>query len=88
MVDASPQNPFDFYMAGYRAHLKAGYVKVVNDAGTLIALMPDFDQLGKTEIWGGYPGGKPTQMRPYSAMNAGTGFMPYSAFAAQSAQRR
>lgn len=86
MVDQNPSNPFDFYLAGYLAHLKAGYVKVVNDPGTLIALMPDFTELGKTEVWDGYPGGKP-QLRASSAGNSysaqaavAAGFMPYAAF--------
>lgn len=93
MVDQNPANPFDFYLAGYLSHLKAGYVKVVNDPGTLIALMPDFTQLGSTQIWDGYPGGKP-QLRASSAAPtsgsqaastayASQGFMPYSDFYAQ-----
>ncbi|HEY9842869.1 MAG TPA: hypothetical protein V6D23_20550, partial [Candidatus Obscuribacterales bacterium] len=63
MIDQNPSNPFDFYLAGYLAHLKAGYVKVANDAGTLLALMPDYTELGRKEVWDGYPGGKP-QLRP------------------------
>lgn len=85
MVDMNPANPFDFYMAGYRNHLKAGFVKVHNDAGTLIALLPDYTQLGKTEAWGEYPGGKPTNLRPYAVPGSGNGFMSYSSFAAQAA---
>lgn len=69
MVDMNPATPFDFYLGGYRQHLKAGYVKVHNDQGTLITLMPDYTSLGKTEVWDGYPGGKPTNVRPYAAMS-------------------
>ncbi|PKL74753.1 MAG: hypothetical protein CVV27_18895 [Candidatus Melainabacteria bacterium HGW-Melainabacteria-1] len=88
MVDMNPATPFDFYMAGYRAHLKAGYVKVHNDAGTLIALMPDYTQLGKTEAWGDYPGGKPTQLRPYASTRQDQGYLSYSSFAARMAPPR
>lgn len=69
MVDMKPSNPFDFYMGQYREHLKAGYVKVANDKGSLITLMPDYPDLGNTKVWDGYPGGAPT-LRPYQASTA------------------
>lgn len=65
MVDMNPSDPFDFYMSDYRRHLKAGYVKVANDQGSLITLMPDYTQLGKVNVWDGYPGGNPL-MQGYS----------------------
>lgn len=68
MVDQNPSDPFDFYLGEYRRHLKAGYVKVANDQGTLITLMPDYTELGQSDIWDAYPGGRP-QLRPYAAQN-------------------
>jgi hypothetical protein len=77
MVDMDPANPFDFFMAEYRSHLKAGYVKVVNDQGSLITLMPDYTKISSTRLWEGYPGGPPV----LRSMNSGSGnpladFMP------------
>lgn len=69
MVDMNPANPFDFYLGEYKRHLKAGYVKVANDQGTLITLMPDYAQLGQSDVWDQYPGGKPN-LRPYGTYTA------------------
>ncbi len=66
MVDMQPNTPFDFYLGEYKRHLRAGYVKVVNDQGSLITLMPDYTQLGKGDVWDQYPGGQPN-LRPYSS---------------------
>lgn len=48
MIDLNQADPFDFYLAEYLQHLRAGYVKVGNDMGTLITMMPDYTQIGKT----------------------------------------
>lgn len=47
MEDLNPSDPFDFYLAGYLDHLKAGYVKVSNNLGSLITMMPDYTHLGQ-----------------------------------------
>lgn len=60
MVDMNPADPFDFYLSEYKRHLKAGYVKVINDQGSLITLMPDYLKIQTTNIWDQYPGGPPT----------------------------
>jgi len=65
MVDMDPSNPFDFYLGEYKRHLKAGYVKVMNDLGTLITLMPDYTKIQSTQVWDRYPGGKPKQQQNY-----------------------
>ncbi len=59
MVDMKPTDSFDFFMNEYRRHLRAGYVKVVNDLGTLITLMPDYPLIPTTQVWDQYPGGAP-----------------------------
>ncbi len=67
MVDMRPESDFDFYMQNYRQQLQAGYVKVVNDKGTLITLMPDYKDINNNSgVWDGYPGGKPN-LRPYQS---------------------
>ena len=78
MVDMKPSNAFEFYMGQYREHLKAGYVKVANDKGSLITLMPDYKDLGSTKIWDGYPGGEPT-LRPYQSSTAGAFYPAFNA---------
>ncbi len=75
MVDMKPGDPFEFYMGQYREHLKAGYVKVANDKGSLITLMPDYTDLGSTKVWDSYPGGPPT-LRPYQSSTAAPHFTP------------
>lgn len=75
MVDMKPGDPFEFYMGQYREHLKAGYVKVANDKGSLITLMPDYTDLGTTKVWDSYPGGAPT-LRPYQSSTAASQFTP------------
>lgn len=59
MVDMNPSDPFDFYLGEYKRHLKAGYVKVMNDQGSLITLMPDYTKISTTNVWDQYPGGAP-----------------------------
>lgn len=59
MVDMEPNTPFDFYLGEYKRHLKAGYVKVMNDQGSLITLMPDYTKIESNQVWDRYPGGKP-----------------------------
>jgi len=72
MVDMNPADPFDFFLEEYKRHLRAGYVKVANDKGALITLMPDYTQLGQTDVWDGFPGGRPN-LRPYAQQ----GFAPF-----------
>jgi hypothetical protein len=71
MVDMNPTDMFDFYLGEYKRHLKAGYVKVMNDQGSLITLMPDYPKINSTNVWDQYPGGAPTgnaqSMRSMSA---------------------
>jgi len=69
MVDMNPADPFDFYLGEYKRHLKAGYVKVMNDMGSLITLMPDYSKISSTNVWDQYPGGQPTTV-PGSAMRS------------------
>ena len=45
MVDMDPSDLFDFYMKEYKRHLRAGYVKVMDDRGTLITPMPDYAKM-------------------------------------------
>lgn len=45
MVDMDPSDPFDFCMKEYKRHLRAGYVKVMDDRGTLITSMPDYAKM-------------------------------------------
>lgn len=59
MVDQNQGDPFDFYLGEYKRHLRAGYVKVMNDQGSLITLMPDYTQINNANTWNGYPGGPP-----------------------------
>lgn len=66
MVDLDPSDPFDFFMEEYKRHLRAGYVKAVNDRGTLLTLMPDYTKIDQTDIWDKFPGGRP-DLRPFQA---------------------
>lgn len=59
MIDMDQSNAFDFYLAEYAKHLKAGYVKVANDTGGLLTLMPDYTKIATADLWAGYPGGNP-----------------------------
>jgi len=48
MIDLNQSNHFDFFLSEYLQHLRAGYVKVGNELGTLITMMPDYNDIGKT----------------------------------------
>ncbi|MFN8672753.1 MAG: hypothetical protein U0457_11825 [Candidatus Sericytochromatia bacterium] len=47
IADIDQSNPFDFMFIQYQNQLMAGYVRVLNKAGTLLTYMPDYADIAK-----------------------------------------